>query len=105
MHDLKLVDFEMHPRNVLVGATGRDVFKVDCAKQRRRAAAATQADRARDLAALDVGLVRLTTSAERAAFLRAYGADVSLEAAVLRERRRIDAREAGRLPVGPIRGR
>lgn len=103
MHDAGLADFEMHPRNVLVAADGR-VLKVDCAKQRHRTGAASRTDRVRDLAALDVGLVRLA-AAERDGFLRAYlgaaataaGLD-SLDAAVTAERRRIDARESRRLP-------
>jgi RIO-like serine/threonine protein kinase len=97
MHDAGLVDFEMHPRNVLVGPSGA-VWKVDCAKQRRRAGQATSADRARDLAALDVGLVRLATAAEREAFLAAYGANPALVRAVARARERVDARESRRLP-------
>jgi hypothetical protein len=96
MHDAGLADFEMHPRNVIVAAA--DVWKVDCAKQRRRRRAAPFADRARDLAALDVGLVRLATAAERDAFLAAYGANRALVAAVERRRTTIDAREARRLP-------
>lgn len=103
MHDAGLADFEMHPRNVLVGAGGR-VLKVDCAKQRRRTGSASRIDRVRDLAAVDVGLARLA-AAERDGFLRAYlGAAAtaaglaSLDAAVSAERRRIDARESRRLP-------
>jgi RIO-like serine/threonine protein kinase len=97
MHDVGLADLDFHPRNVLVLPTG-DVLKVDCAKQRRRRGPATRADRARDLAALDVGLTRLVSAPERAAFFAAYGAEPALERAVARERVRIDAREARRLP-------
>ncbi len=100
MHDAGLVDFEMHPRNVIVARDGRDVLKVDCAKQRRRRRDASRRDRARDLAALDVGLVRLATGDERAAFFDAYGADAALVAAAERARRTIDARESKRLPRG-----
>ena len=98
MHDAGLADFEMHPRNVLVTADGA-TLKVDCAKQRRRRGAANSADRARDLAALDVGLVRLASHDERDAFFRAYGADAPLVAAVVRARARIDERESRRLPA------
>jgi len=98
MHDAGIVDFEMHPRNVLAAPASDDVFKVDCAKQRVRSGPASERDRARDLAALDVGLVRLATDAERAAFFRAYGANPSLVEAVERGRRLIDARESKRLP-------
>jgi hypothetical protein len=101
MHDAGLVDFEMHPRNVLVTPANDGVFKVDCAKQRVRAGPASQRDRARDLAALDVGLTRLATDDERAAFFRTYGANPSLLDAVGRGRRRIDARESKRL--APLR--
>ena len=98
MHDAGLADFEMHPRNVLVVPSSGVVMKVDCAKQRLRAGPVAARDRARDLGALDVGLTRLATAAERAQFLRAYGAAPSLAAAVERARRRVDAREALRLP-------
>jgi hypothetical protein len=98
MHDAGLVDFEMHPRNVLVAPATDDVFKVDCAKQRRRAGPASERDRARDLAALDVGLTRLATDDERTDFFREYGANRSLVEAVASGRRRIDARESRRLP-------
>lgn len=97
MHDAGLADLEMHPRNVLVVPSTGDVLKVDCAKQRRRAG---RDARARDLAALDVGLVRLARPAEREAFFRAYGPDPRLRALVERERLRIDARESRRLPGG-----
>ena len=97
MHDAGLADFEMHPRNVLVTAEG-GALKVDCAKQRRRRGTASASDRARDLAALDVGLVRLASAEERDAFFRAYGADASLVAATELARTRIDARESRRLP-------
>jgi hypothetical protein len=97
MHDAGLVDFEMHPRNVLVAPDG-DVLKVDCAKQHRGSRPASAADRARDLAALDVGLVRLATSDERTVFFDAYGADRRLRDLVDRARRRIDGRESARLP-------
>jgi lipopolysaccharide kinase (Kdo/WaaP) family protein len=97
MHDAGLADFEMHPRNVLVAPDG-STLKVDCAKQRRRVRAAGLADRARDLAALDVGLVRLASARERDAFFRAYGADAALVAAVESARAIIDARESRRLP-------
>jgi hypothetical protein len=95
MHDAGLADFEMHPRNVLVVPATGSVLKVDCAKQRRRAG---RDARARDLAALDVGLVRLARPRERDAFLRTYGADEALRASIERERLRIDARESRRLP-------
>jgi RIO-like serine/threonine protein kinase len=98
MHDAGLVDFDMHPRNVLVAPATDDVFKVDCAKQRLRGGPASERDRARDLAALDVGLTRLATDAERAAFFSAYGANRPLVEAVDRGRRRIDERESKRLP-------
>ncbi len=98
MHDAGLADFEMHPRNVLVTKNGA-TLKVDCAKQRRRARAAGTADRARDLAALDVGLLRLASREERDAFFGSYGADARLVAAVERIRGRIDARESRRLPA------
>jgi RIO-like serine/threonine protein kinase len=97
MHDAGLADFEMHPRNVLV-TPGGETLKIDCAKQRRRARAASRTDRARDLAALDVGLVRLASPDERDAFFRAYAADAALVAATERARTRIDARESRRLP-------
>lgn len=97
MHDAGLADFEMHPRNVLVAPDGA-TLKVDCAKQRVRAGAASTADRARDLAALDVGLVRLASREERDAFFGSYGADARLAEAVERARGRIDARESRRLP-------
>jgi RIO-like serine/threonine protein kinase len=97
MHDARLVDFEMHARNVLVARDG-SVFKVDCAKQRRRRRALSVADRARDLAALDVALTRLASPAERDAFFAAYGVTSPLAAAVRRELARIDARESRRLP-------
>jgi len=97
MHDAGLADFEMHPRNVLVAPSG-DVLKVDCAKQRRRRGPASARDRARDLAALDVGLARLASPSERAAFFRVYGADAELAAATERARTKIDARESARLP-------
>ena len=99
MHEAGLADFEMHPRNVIVVPASGDVRKVDCAKQRRRAGAVSRADRARDLAALDVGLVRLATAAERTSFLAAYGVNPALLAAVERARTRIDARESRRLPT------
>ncbi len=95
MHDAGLADLEMHPRNVLVVQATGDVLKVDCAKQRRRAG---RVARARDLAALDVGLVRLVRPKERDAFLLVYCADDALRASIERERRRIDARESRRLP-------
>jgi len=98
MHDAGLADFDMHPRNVLVTPDGA-TLKVDCAKQRRRKAAASSADRARDLASLDVGLVRLASPSERAAFFASYGADAALRAAVDRARAGIDARESRRLPA------
>jgi tRNA A-37 threonylcarbamoyl transferase component Bud32 len=97
MHDAGLVDFDCHPRNVLVAPDGR-VFKVDCPKQRRRTGPASRADRARDLAALDVGLARLATSAERATFFDAYGAEARLRTGTDAFRKRIDARESRRLP-------
>jgi hypothetical protein len=98
MHDAGLADYEMHPRNVLV-TPGGATLKVDCAKQRVRSGAATRTDRARDLAALDVGLVRLASADERAAFFRAYGADPALVAATEGARAIIDARESRRLPA------
>lgn len=98
MHDAGLADCEMHPRNVIVGPDDA-VFKVDCAKQTRTRRGASQAARARDLAALDVGLARLASPAERAAFFAAYGASQALVAAAERERARIDARESKRLPA------
>lgn len=98
MHDADIVDFEMHPRNVLVVRKSLDVLKVDCAKQRKRARKLTREERARDLGALDVGLVRYVTALERRDFLRAYGADPQLIAAIEEERERIDARESRRLP-------
>ena len=99
MHEAGLADFEMHPRNVIVAPASGDVWKVDCAKQRQRSGAASRTDRTRDLAALDVGLVRLATAAERTGFLDAYGANRALVAAVERQRNRIDARESRLLPT------
>lgn len=95
MHDEGLADLEMHPRNVLVVPATGDVLKVDCAKQRRRA---SRDARAQDLAALDIGLVRLARPHEREAFFAAYGADAGLRDAAEHERLRIDARESRRLP-------
>jgi hypothetical protein len=106
MHDAGLVDFEMHPRNVLVAPATGGVFKVDCAKQRRRTGTASRRDRVRDLAALDVGLSRLATRDERTGFLAAYLGPAAtpddvraLAAAVDRERLRVDVRESARLPA------
>lgn len=105
MHDAGLADFEMHPRNVLVVPATGEVLKVDCAKQRVRRGAASRRDRVRDLAALDVGLVRLVDPSERDYFLRAYlGADETRAAAqalgaeIETARARIDDRESRRLP-------
>jgi hypothetical protein len=99
MHEAGLADFEMHPRNVIVVPASGDVRKVDCAKQRHRAGGVSLADRARDLAALDVGLVRLGTASERRSFFAAYGVNPALLAAVEGARERIDARESRRLPT------
>jgi lipopolysaccharide kinase (Kdo/WaaP) family protein len=105
MHDCGLADREMHPRNVLVTSQG-DVLKVDCAKQRVRRTTASSADRVRDLADLDVGVVRLCSAAERRAFLARYlgpqtpaRALARLERQVASRRARIDARESRRLPL------
>jgi hypothetical protein len=102
MHDAGLVDRDLHPRNVLV-AGGR-TWKVDCPKQRAGRGAAQTAPRLDDLAALDVGLVRLATPEERAAFLAAALPEVptaSVLRALDRRRARIDARESKRLPPAP----
>jgi hypothetical protein len=98
MHDADLVDFEMHPRNVLVVKKSLEVLKVDCAKQRKRGRRLTREERAKDLAALDVGLVRYVTALDRRDFLRTYGAEPLLIAAIEAERDRIDPRESRRLP-------
>jgi hypothetical protein len=91
----------MHPRNVLVDPADR-TWKVDCAKQRASRGAAPRAGAIDDLACLDVGLVRLCSEAERAAFFAAYGRDdARFLAAVARRRAHHDARESRRLPVSP----
>ena len=103
MHAAGLVDREHHPRNVLVA--GRRTWKVDCWKQRARRRPFGTRDVLTDVAALDVGLVRLATPTERAAFLDAVLATddggpppPALLARLDAERARIDDRESLRLP-------
>jgi len=105
MHAAGLLDREFHPRNVLVVAESGRTYKVDCPKARVRRPPLAPSQAAVDLAALDVGLVRLATARERLRFLRSYlgGArprseERALCARVERVRRQIDARESRRLP-------
>jgi tRNA A-37 threonylcarbamoyl transferase component Bud32 len=111
MHAAGLVDRDLHPRNVLVA--GVRTWKVDSPKQRAGREPARPADVLADLAALDVGLVRLASPAERAAFVAgALGAapDRATLARLDAARARIDERESRRLPpasteVPPDNGR
>ena len=103
MHAAGLADREHHPRNVLVA--GRRTWKVDCWKQRARRGPCGTRDVLTDVAALDVGLVRLATPEERTAFLAAVLAtndggppSAALLARLDAERARIDERESLRLP-------
>ncbi|MCE9637564.1 MAG: lipopolysaccharide kinase InaA family protein [Planctomycetes bacterium] len=100
MHHAGLLDREYHPRNVLVAASR--AWKVDCPKQRVRPVALPPSIAVEDLAALDVGLVRLASPAERSAFLAiALNGPPSVETLVALDvrRARIDARESRRLPA------
>ena len=103
MHDAGLLDRDLHPRNVLVAA-GR-TWKIDCAHQLRARTSLGPERRALDLAALDVGFVRLATTRERVRFLRDYlGRDATRQRRrelcrlVDAARKRVDARESRRLP-------
>lgn len=99
MHAAGIADGDHHPRNVLV-AGGR-TWRVDCAKQRVHRGPLAPSAIVSDLAALDVGLVRLATAAERVAFLAAATGvppDPAFLARLDAARSGIDARECKRLP-------
>jgi len=99
MHAAGVVDRDFHPRNVLVA--GARTWKVDSPKQRAGRGPGRPADVIADLAALDVGLVRLASPAERAGFLsraRGFGPDGATLARLDAARARIDERESRRLP-------
>jgi hypothetical protein len=100
MHAAGLLDREHHPRNVLVAGTR--TWKVDCWKQRVRRSPVAASAATEDLAALDVGFVRLATPAERSAFLTEYlgrAPSAAFLRALDKARSRIDARESRRLPA------
>lgn len=106
MHADGVADGDLHPRNLLVERDALRVWKVDCARQRRRAAPLTGRHADHDLACIDVGLARFATRAERLRALRVYldvgaGAPATRRraAAILALRARLDATEASRLPA------
>lgn len=108
MHDAGIVDREMHPRNVLVEPGAVRTWKIDVPKQRAGRGPASRAGAVDDLACLDVGLFRLASPEERAAFIAEYvgasvgGDTLSAFAAEIESRRAVqDLREAGRLPPLP----
>lgn len=105
MHDAGLRDGEHHPRNVLVLPGPRTTLRIDCAKQRAGRRAVRWDSALRDLAALDVALVRFGSEEERTILVRHWlghrrGA-ISFERVLRRVaelRAAIEPREARRLP-------